>query len=82
MVSLDRSGEPVSRQTTMRSLNVDEKIIVQSFIEARLLVSGKVGSGEDYVSVAHEALLRTWAPMRDAIQTARRSIEIRSELEE
>jgi WD40 repeat protein len=82
MVSLDRSGEPVSRQTTMRSLNVDEKIIVQSFIEARLLVSGKSGSGEDYVSVAHEALLRTWAPMRDAIQTARRSIEIRSELEE
>ena len=37
--------------------------------------------GETVVGVAHEALLRQWQPLRDAIEAARTSLRIRSELE-
>ena len=37
--------------------------------------------GETVVGVAHEALLRQWTPLRDAIEASRSSLRMRSEVE-
>src|SRR3712207_912938 len=61
-----------------------EQEVVDAFVEARLLTSGKSeGGGEEdaVVEVAHEALLRQWEPLRQAIEEARSSLRMRSELE-
>ena len=59
---------------------------MDAFVEARLLTSGKSegGAEEDgaaFVEVAHEALLRQWTPLRQAIEAERSSLRMRSELE-
>ncbi len=38
-------------------------------------------TGETVVGVAHEALLRQWRPLREAIEASRASLRMRSELE-
>jgi WD40 repeat protein len=80
LATLERDGEPARRRVTRGTVTEQEGVVLQAFIDARLLRSGEVG-GRATVEVAHEALLRQWRPLREAIERSRRSLQMRSDLE-
>jgi hypothetical protein len=85
LASVEGEEEPTRRRLRRSALAPEEQEVVEAFVEARLLSSGKgEGGGEEdaaYVEVAHEALLRQWEPLRTAIEEERSSLRMRSELE-
>jgi WD40 repeat protein len=84
LASVEGEEEPTRRRLRRSALAPEEQEVVDAFVEARLLTSGKSegGGGEDaVVEVAHEALLRQWPPLREAIEEERSSLRMRSELE-
>jgi WD40 repeat protein len=83
LVTLDQDGDPVRRRVTRSSLDAPELQIVDAFVDARLLSSGRRdGERTDaVVEVTHEALLRQWEPLRQAIAESRTSLRMRAELE-
>lgn len=86
LVAVERREEPTRRRVEWRSLTEQERIVVEAFVEGRLLVSAGGTSATDdgaegTVEVAHEALLRQWPPLRSAIDDAREWLERRSELD-
>jgi WD40 repeat protein len=78
---VEGDAEPTSRRIPRSALGPDEQAVVDAFVEARLLTSSVDPEGETVVGVAHEALLRQWPPLRDAIEASRASLRMRSELE-
>jgi WD40 repeat protein len=78
---VEGGGEPTSRRILRSTLGPDERAVVDAFVEARLLTSSVDAGGERVVGVAHEALLRLWRPLREAIEASRASLRMRSELE-
>jgi hypothetical protein len=85
LASVEGDEEPTCRRVRRNALSQDEQKVVDAFVEARLLTSGQSEGGSEegaaLVEVAHEALLRQWTPLRDAIVEARSSLQTRSELE-
>jgi WD40 repeat protein len=85
LAAVERREEPTRRRVEWRSLTPDERVVLGTFVEARLLVSTgahpPTDGGEGTVEVAHEALLRQWPPLRSAIDDAREWLERRSELD-
>jgi hypothetical protein len=86
LASVEGEEEPTRRRLRRGELAPKEQEVVDAFVEARLLTSGKSEeAGEEdgaaFVEVAHEALLRQWAPLRQAIEEERSSSRMRSELE-
>jgi len=87
LATVEGEGEPTRRKVERRTLRAEEKEIVDAFIEARLLTSSQSPSsprasrGASTIEVAHEALLRQWPPLREAIEAARDWLRRRSELE-
>lgn len=93
LVSVEGGGEPTRRRVQRRSLAPDERTVVDTFVEARLLTSAADTTTADddghrtdngaqgTVDVAHEALLRQWPPLRTAIEEAREWLRLRSELD-
>jgi WD40 repeat protein/energy-coupling factor transporter ATP-binding protein EcfA2 len=88
LVTLSPEGE-LTRRRVQRSVFSDEAlVVVDAFVDARLLISdqdsGNPISGDDggaTVDVAHEALLRLWPPLHEAIEADRASLRLRAELE-
>jgi WD40 repeat protein len=82
LAAIEGEGEPTRRRLSRSALSTDEQMVVDAFVDARLLTSRK-GSGEQEatVEVTHEALLRQWRPLREAIEVARAWLRMRSELE-
>ncbi len=80
LVAIDEAGEPTRRRVERRQLSAAEDAIVQAFVDARLLTSNRAGE-EGIVEVAHEALLRQWPPLRQAILDAQEGLRIRSQVE-
>jgi hypothetical protein len=78
---VERDAEPTSRRISRSALGRDEQQVADAFVEARLLTSGVDADGETVVGVAHEALLPQWRPLREAIETSRASLRMRSDLE-
>ena len=59
-------------------------MVVDAFVDASLLTSDQNPAdptGQPIVEVAHEALLRQWPPLREAIEADRHWLRLRSELE-
>jgi WD40 repeat protein/energy-coupling factor transporter ATP-binding protein EcfA2 len=81
LAAIEGEGEPIRRRLQRSALSVDEQAVVGTFVDARLLTSGKTADEEATVEVAHEALLRQWPPLREAIEASRASLRMRSELE-
>jgi WD40 repeat protein len=81
LAAIEGEGEPTRRRLQISALSADEQAVVAAFVEARLLTSDKSAEEEATVEVAHEALLRQWPPLRDAIEASRSSLRMRSELE-
>src|SRR4029453_5709017 len=78
---VEGDAEPTSRRIRRSALGPDEQAVADAFGEARLLSSGGGADREPVVGVAHEALLRQWRPLREAIEASRASLRMRSELE-
>jgi WD40 repeat protein len=76
LASIDRAGEPTRRRVPRDTLTPDENTVVQAFVDARLLTSKGAT-----VEVAHEALLRQWTPLRQAIDDSYQGLRMRSEVE-
>jgi WD40 repeat protein len=80
LVNVDEAGEPTRRRVDRGSLSAAEDAVVQTFVDARLLTSNRQGQ-ETVVEVAHEALLRQWPPLREAIAKAQEGLRVRSQVE-
>lgn len=80
LVTVDDVGEPTRRRVELGRLTEPEGAIVQAFIDARLVTSNRAGE-ESTVEVAHEALLRQWPPLRQAITEAQEGLRMRSQVE-
>jgi hypothetical protein len=76
-------GEPTRRRVRRSTLSADEQAVVDAFVDAHLLTTDRNRSAGEQatVEVAHEALLRQWPPLREAIEVARVWLRMRSELE-
>src|SRR3954469_15510439 len=76
--------QPTRRRVRRGSFSADEQAVVDAFVDAALLVSddNPADPGDEaVVEVAHEALLRQWPPLREAIEADRASLRLRAELE-
>ncbi|WP_345555910.1 WD40 repeat domain-containing protein [Streptomonospora halophila] len=74
------SSDASRRRVPLGSLSEEQRRIVDAFIEARLLVSD-VNGGEPTAHVAHEALFRQWAPLRQEVEAHMERLRQRAELE-
>jgi WD40 repeat protein len=81
LVTVDTEGEPARRRLPRSALDATERAIVQAFVNARLVVSYQQG-GQAVIDVAHEALLRSWGPLNDAIVAAQDRLRLRSQLDQ
>jgi energy-coupling factor transporter ATP-binding protein EcfA2 len=75
---------PTRRRVRCDMFSSDEQAVIDAFVDASLLISDQDPAdpaGEAVVEVAHEALLRQWPPLRDAIEADRGLLRLRSELE-
>ncbi len=77
LVAVDEEGEPTRRRVDRSRLTDAEHAVTQTFVDARLLTSDERGT----VEVAHEALLRQWPPLQQAIARARDDLRMRSQVE-
>jgi WD40 repeat protein/energy-coupling factor transporter ATP-binding protein EcfA2 len=78
---VEGDAEPTGRRVPRTALGPDEQQVVDAFVDARLLTSTVDVDGETVVGVAHEALLRQWTPLREAIEESRSTLRMRSEVE-
>ena len=77
-------NEPTRRRVRRNTLTPQEQEIIDAFVDASLLKTDYDTTNKDsdrIVEVAHEALLRQWAPLRQVIETDRAGLRLRSELE-
>ncbi|WP_028569548.1 WD40 repeat domain-containing protein [Salinispora tropica] len=79
LVSME-GAEPTRRRVPLAELSAGQRQIVEVFTEARLLTSD-VTAGLPVVQVAHEALFRQWAPLRQQVETRAVHLKRRAELE-
>ncbi|MDX6704792.1 MAG: hypothetical protein QOI48_638 [Solirubrobacteraceae bacterium] len=80
LVTVGPEGQPTRRRLARAALSHRENEIAEAFIDARLLTSMEL-DGASVVEVAHEALLRQWPPLAEAIERDREGLQLRSELE-
>ena len=76
LVRLDVEGQAAKQPARRSDLPQMSQRLVEKFVEARLLVSGK-GKESDTIEVAHEALLRTWPTLVKWLEQGRLELEQR-----
>ncbi|WP_460773297.1 nSTAND1 domain-containing NTPase [Nocardiopsis nanhaiensis] len=74
------SGDATRRRVRLDELDERDRHIVDAFVDARLLVSD-VQDGGPVAQVAHEALFRQWAPLRQQVEAHTERLRQRAELE-
>lgn len=74
-VTVDR-GEPTRRRVRRADLPPREREVADAFVAGRLLTGD-----EGVLDVAHEALFRQWAPLRQAVVARTEELRRRTELE-
>lgn len=80
LVRLNDEGLATKQPARWDALPPASRPLLKRFVEARLLVSGGGEAGE-LVEIAHEALLRTWEPLKQWIETGRHQLEQRRRIE-
>ncbi|WP_084338825.1 WD40 repeat domain-containing protein [Actinomadura oligospora] len=78
-VTVDGQGA-TRRRVPLHELASAERIVVDAFVDARLLVTD-VGNGRSLAQVAHEALFRQWPPLRQEVEARIEQLRQRAELE-
>jgi energy-coupling factor transporter ATP-binding protein EcfA2 len=88
LATVTGQDEPTRRRVRRSTLTAEEQAVVDAFVDARLLTSDHAPAaatdeapGDATVEVAHEALLRQWPPLGEAIEADRTGLQLRSELE-
>jgi WD40 repeat protein len=81
LAAVEAGSGPTRRRVARDALAADERAVVDAFVDARLLTSRGAPGEETTIEVAHEALLRQWPPLQEAIEGARSWLQLRSELE-
>ncbi|KPI25794.1 WD-40 repeat-containing protein [Actinobacteria bacterium OV320] len=80
-------GQDVARRhVPLSELDEGDRLVVDAFVEARLLRTDVAGissttSSEPYAQVTHEALFRQWAPLRQEVEARAERLRERAELE-
>ncbi|MEV5443948.1 AAA family ATPase [Streptomyces sp. NPDC052644] len=75
-------GEDVARRrVALSELGDRERQVVDSFVDARLLISDVHPELGPCAQVAHEALFRQWAPLRQEVTARAEQLRQRAELE-
>ncbi|MEU2489283.1 hypothetical protein ABZ593_32360 [Streptomyces sp. NPDC012617] len=69
-------GEPTRRRVHRDDLTPEERTVTHAFVTGRLLTSDNA-----VLDVAHEALFRQWAPLRQAVAASTDKLRRRTELE-
>ena len=80
LVTVGDGDEPTRRRLARSSLTPLESQVIDAFIDAHLVISDQADD-EPVVTVAHEALLRSWPPLTEAIEAARENLRQRAQLE-
>ncbi|SNQ45910.1 conserved hypothetical protein [Frankia canadensis] len=80
LVDVGPSGTLTRRWLDLTDLDDTERRCLQPFVEHRLLQIGPQ-SGRDQIGVAHEAFLRSWKPLSEAIEQQWGILTARSRLE-
>ena len=75
------SSTRIENPTTDPSELPGARTFVDSFIDARLLVATQAENGKRAVSVAHEALLRSWPRLKSWIASNREKLRIRNQID-
>jgi hypothetical protein len=73
-------NEPTRRRVQRNALTDAQRRVAEAFIAARLLTS-TADDGDAILEVAHEALFRSWAPLRQAIEASTEQLRWRADLE-
>ena len=73
LVRLTSDGQAAKQPARLEALPAASRQLVELFVKARLLVSGK-GSDGAAVEIAHEALLRTWPTLVTWIERGREAL--------
>lgn len=76
LVKLNEEGLAAKQAARWEELPERSRPLLKRFVEERLLVSGG-GQKRDLVEIAHEGLLRTWAPLVRWIEDDRKALEQR-----
>ncbi|WP_017608537.1 nSTAND1 domain-containing NTPase [Nocardiopsis xinjiangensis] len=74
------NGDATRRRVRLAELDARDRHVVDAFIDARLLVSD-LHEGGPVAQVAHEALFRQWAPLRQQVEAHTERLRQRAELE-
>jgi MinD-like ATPase involved in chromosome partitioning or flagellar assembly len=84
LVTVASGEQPMRRRAQRNKFTRDEQVVVDAFVDASLLVTdldpADPGGGA-VVEVAHEALLRQWPPLREAIESTFDLLRLRAEVE-
>lgn len=79
--TIGESG-PTRRRVRRGTLDAAGRRVVDAFVSARLLVSSAdADDGDAVIEVAHEALFRYWAPLRQEIEAHAEELQWRADLE-
>lgn len=73
LATLDETDRPTARRVLVDGLPADIKAAYMVFVDHRLLVTTAEGDGT-WISVAHEALLRAWPPLAEAVEVRRSAL--------
>jgi len=80
LVTFD-GAEPTRRRVRRNAFDAQQQRVADAFVSARLLTSD-AESGDGTVTVAHEALFRVWAPLKDAVHEEEDTLRLRNDLEQ
>ena len=75
MARVDERGAFVGRPLPWRHIAHSARVLLEPFVEARLLVSRGDG-GEGYVEVAHEALFAAWDRLNSWLEEEREALRV------
>jgi WD40 repeat protein len=73
-------GTPTRRRVHRDELTDDQLAVVDAFVSGRLLTVGMI-SDQTVIEVAHDALIRHWAPLRQAAEALSAQLATRYQLE-
>jgi len=83
LINIDEiSGEATRRRANIKSVVHDEdsRTFVETFVDNRLLVTNQ-DNGENYIEIAHEALLKSWKRLADWIDEMQEHLRRMREIE-
>jgi hypothetical protein len=78
----EEEGVDTRLRLPLNELTAEQRAVLQSFINERLLVTNRHDrTGEETIEVAHEALIRRWGKLREALDSDREFLVWRKRLD-